>query len=71
MTFSVPKQGKPLVYIETANKYYARYVGWRHCHGRFVSNRELDHYEIELFRTNPETMCAPEDLDPILPLLQA
>ena len=64
MSFTIPKQGKPLVYIETANKYYARYVGCPH-QGRFVSNRELDHYEIEMFRTNPETMVSPEDLDPV------
>lgn len=57
----IPKQGKPLVYIETTNKYYARYVGCPH-QGRFIANRELNHYEIELFRTNPETMISPEDI---------
>jgi len=64
MSFIIPKQGKPLVYIETANKYYARYVGWPH-QGRFFADRELDRYEIELFRTNPEVMVSPEDVDPV------
>lgn len=60
MSFAISKQGKPLVYIETGSKYYARYVG---CpQGRFIANRELDKYEIEVFRTNPETFLSPEDL---------
>lgn len=61
MSFAIPKQGEPLVYIETATKYYSRYARWPH-QGRFIANRELDKYEIEVFRTNPEIMVSPEDL---------
>jgi hypothetical protein len=66
MTFAVPKKQRPLVYIETALKYYARYVG-RQCYGAFVSHRELDRYEIESFRTDPEAWLTPVQIDPTRP----
>jgi hypothetical protein len=65
LTFAVSRR-KPLVYIETADKYYARYVG-RQCYGAFVCHRELDRYEIESFRTDPTAWLTPEEIDPLTP----
>lgn len=65
MTFAVHRH-KPFVYIEPARNYYARYIG-RQCYGGFINDRPLDRYEIELFRTNPESMLRPEDIDPLTP----
>lgn len=66
MSFVVPRPHKPLVYIEPAVKYYARYVG-RQCYGAFVCHRDLDHYEIESFRTDPAAWLPPERIDPFRP----
>ena len=65
MTFAVVRR-KPFVYIEPERKYYARYVG-RQCYGGFVNDRPLDHYEIELFRTTPEAILRPSEIDPFTP----
>ena len=66
MTFSVPKPRKPLVYIEPATNYYARYIGSQ-CYGAFISGRPMDRYEVELFRTNPEAFVSPGEIDPMRP----
>ena len=65
MSFVVQRR-KALVYIETAAKYYARYVG-RQCYGAFVCHRELDRYEIESFRTDPTAWLTPSQIDPTTP----
>jgi hypothetical protein len=66
MTFAVPQRHRPFVYCEPGNRYYARYVG-RQCYGAFVAGRQLSHFEIESFRTDPTGWITPADIDPTRP----
>jgi hypothetical protein len=57
---------KPFVYCQPNDRYYARYVG-RQCYGAFVAGRQLNHFEIESFRTDPEAWISPSQIDPTRP----
>jgi len=65
VTFAVQRR-KPWVYVVPSERYYARYIG-RQCYGAFVAGRQLDHFEIESFRTDPTAWLTPEEIDPLTP----
>jgi hypothetical protein len=62
----VSTKRKALVYCQPNDRYYARYVG-RQLYGAFVAGRQLNHFEIESFRTDPEAWISPSQIDPTRP----